>query len=377
MDTRSSDPEVLRGALAALLHDGEAPTPVRDNIWTSWRRSAASGLSPERFAAPYADDSEQDSLLVRAARPVLDSLIDDLASTSVGLVLTDRRGDILDRWVPERSLGTHFDRVDLAPGFVYAEPAIGTNGIGTAIAERKPTLVLGSEHFADALTALACAAAPIIEPRTGHVLGVVDLTCWAQDASALMLPFARRAAHEIEERLLDDTGFAERVMMRRFLQERSGGKHPMLVANSRVVIANTAAERLVRPEDEPQVRLQAERVMARTPTDVVEIMLSGGSTVAVRCEPIFDGTVAVGVVMHLAGGAARRDRPALGLAGLTDTERAIANLVAQGLTNRQIGERVFVSRHTVDFHLRSIFRKVNVTSRIELTRQIVGDAATT
>ena len=84
MDTRSSDPEVLRGALAALLHDGEAPTPVRDNIWTSWRRSAASGLSPERFAAPYADDSEHDSLLVRAARPVLDSLIDDLASTSVG-----------------------------------------------------------------------------------------------------------------------------------------------------------------------------------------------------------------------------------------------------------------------------------------------------
>ena len=164
------------------------------------------------------------------------SLVDDLASTSVGLVLTDRRGDILDRWVPERSLGTQLDRVDLAPGFVYAEAAIGTNGIGTAIAERKPTFVRGSEHFADALTALACAAAPIIDPRTGHVLGVVDLTCWTRDASALMLPLARRAAHEIEERLLDDTGFAERVMMKRFLRERSGGKHPMLVANGRVVI---------------------------------------------------------------------------------------------------------------------------------------------
>jgi transcriptional regulator of acetoin/glycerol metabolism/DNA-binding CsgD family transcriptional regulator len=377
MDTPSSDPEVLRGALDTLLHDGEPPTPVRDNIWTSWRRSAASGLSPGRFAAPYADDGDHDSLLVRAARPVLDSLIDDLASTTVGLVLTDRRGDILDRWVPERSLGTHFDRVDLAPGFVYAEPAIGTNGIGTAIAERKPTMVQGSEHFADALTALACAAAPVIDPRTGHVLGVVDLTCWARDASALMLPLARRAAHEIEERLLDDTGIAERVMMRRFLRERSGGKHPMLVANSRVVITNTAAERLVRPEDEPHVRLRAERVIAGAPADVVEIVLSGGSTVAVRCEPIFDGTVAVGVVMHLAGGTARRDRPALGLAGLTDTERAIADLVAQGLTNRHIAERVFVSRHTVDAHLRSIFRKVDVTSRIELTRQIVGQAAAT
>ena len=114
--------------------------------------------------------------------------------------------------------------------------------------------------------------------------------------------------------------------------------------------------------------------MAGAPADVVELVLSSGSTVAVRCEPIFDGTDAVGVVMHLAGGTARRDRPTLGLAGLTDTERTIADLVAQGLTNRQIAERVFVSRHTVDFHLRSIFRKVHVNSRIELTRQIFGQA---
>jgi transcriptional regulator of acetoin/glycerol metabolism/DNA-binding CsgD family transcriptional regulator len=377
MDTPSSDPEVLRGALDALLHDGEPPMPVRDDIWTSWLRSAASGLSPERFAAPYADDSEYDSLLVRAARPVLDSLIDDLASTSVGLVLTDRRGDILDRWVPERSLGSHFDRVDLAPGFVFAEPAIGTNGIGTAIAERKPTLVLGSEHFADALTALACAAAPITDPRTGHLLGVVDLTCWTRDASALMLPLARRAAHEIEGRLLEDTRFAESVVMRRFLLERSRAKHPMLVATGRIVITNTAAERLVRPVDEPHVRQHAELVMAGAPADVVEIVLSSGSTLAVRCEPILDGSVVVGVVMHLAGGTARRDRPALGLAALTDTERAIADLVALGLTNRQIADRVFVSRHTVDFHLRSIFRKVDVASRVELTRRLLGQAAPT
>ena len=376
MAPRNSGPDALRAALDALLHDGEPPTEVPGNIWASWHRSATSGLSPERFSAPYADDGDHDGVLVRAARPVLDSLIDDLAATSVGLVLTDRRGDILDRWVPERSLGTRLDRVDLAPGFVYAETAIGTNGIGTAIAERKPTFVRGSEHFADALTALACAAAPIIDPRTGHVLGVVDLTCWTRDASALMLPLARRAAHDIEERLLDDTGLADRVLMKRFLRERSGGKHPMLVANGRVLIANTAAERLVKPEDEPPLRVHAEEVMAGASGAVIHIVLTNGRGVAVRCEPILDGSVAVGVVMHLEDGTGRANRPALGLAGLTDTERAIADLVAQGLTNRQIAQRVFVSRHTVDFHLRSIYRKVDVTSRIDLARQIVSQAAT-
>jgi len=111
------------------------------------------------------------------------------------------------------------------------------------------------------------------------------------------------------------------------------------------------------------------------PADGRELVLSSGP-VALRCEPILDGASAIGVVMHLAG-TGRAQRPVLGLAGLTDTERTIAELVAQGLTNRQVAERVFVSRHTVDFHLRSIFRKVEVTSRIELTRHILSQGTTT
>ena len=150
----------------------------------------------------------------------------------------------------------------------------------------------------------------------------------------------------------------------------------MLVANGRVVMTNTAAERLVRPEDESRLRDHAEQVMSGRSAAVVEVVLANGRGVALRCEPIVDGGVAVGVVMHLEDRTGRANRPVLGLAGLTDTERAIADLVAQGLTNRQIAQRVFVSRHTVDFHLRSIFRKVDVTSRIDLTRQIVSEAPT-
>jgi transcriptional regulator of acetoin/glycerol metabolism len=376
MGTRNPRSEALRAALDALLHDGEQPGPVRDNIWMSWRRCAISGLTPEQFKVPHAEDGNVDGLLVHAARPVLDAVIEDLATTNVGLVLTDRDGDILDRWVPERSLGKHFDRVCIAPGFVYAEPAVGTNAVGTAIAQREAAFVRGSEHFADALTALACAAAPITDPRSGQLLGVVDLTCRTRDASALMLPLVRRAAYEIEQRLLDDAGVAERVMMRRFLRERRGWKHPMLFANERVVITNAAAERLVKPEDEPFLRHNAQEILAGAHPGVVEMVLSSGTSVTLRCEPILDGSSMVGVVMHLEHEKLAR-RPKLGLASLTDTERAIADLVAEGLTNRQIAEHVFASRHTVDFHLRSIFRKVGVASRIDLAREIVSQAMAT
>lgn len=372
MSNPPSRPDRLRVALDALLRDGEPGAPVRDDIWTSWRRSANSGLSPERFTVPHTDDGESDGLLVRAARPVLDSLIDDLASTNVGLVLTDRDGDILNRWVPERSLGARFDRVNLAPGFVYTEPAVGTNGIGTAIAARQQSFVRGSEHFADALTELACAAAPVVDPRTGHVLGVVDLTCPARDASDLMLPFARRAAHDIEERLLDDAAIAERIIMRQFLRKRRGWKHPMVFVNEHIVLANTAAEGLVKPEDEPLLRHAAERIMAGAPAGLGEVVLTSGTRVTLRGEPIVDGGAAVGAVMHVVVGTDKANRPLLGFESLSDTERAIADLVAQGLTNRQIAERVFVSRHTVDFHLRSIFRKVGATSRVDLTREVIA-----
>ena len=61
-------------------------------------------------------------------------------------------------------------------------------------------------------------------------------------------------------------------------------------------------------------------------------------------------------------------RPGRGWAALTDSELAVARLVAQGLTNREVAERLFVSQHTVSGHLRHVFAKLDVNSRVELTR---------
>ncbi|MFJ8252845.1 LuxR C-terminal-related transcriptional regulator [Streptomyces sp. NPDC094466] len=62
-------------------------------------------------------------------------------------------------------------------------------------------------------------------------------------------------------------------------------------------------------------------------------------------------------------------RPARGrtrVSRLTDTEFAVAELVSQGLTNGRVGSRLYISPHTVAFHLKKIFRKLDVTSRVEL-----------
>ncbi|HYL53116.1 MAG TPA: LuxR C-terminal-related transcriptional regulator [Acidimicrobiia bacterium] len=69
-----------------------------------------------------------------------------------------------------------------------------------------------------------------------------------------------------------------------------------------------------------------------------------------------------------AGHTGRRDRPVEGWDSLTEGERRVVVLVAKGLTNRQVAAQAFLSRHTVDFHLRQVFRKLSVSSRVELAR---------
>jgi DNA-binding CsgD family transcriptional regulator len=68
------------------------------------------------------------------------------------------------------------------------------------------------------------------------------------------------------------------------------------------------------------------------------------------------------------------ERAARGVDRLTGTERGIAELVCQGLTNRQIAEQTFVSVNTVAFHLRNIYRKLGIASRVQLAR-VLPDTA--
>jgi len=68
-------------------------------------------------------------------------------------------------------------------------------------------------------------------------------------------------------------------------------------------------------------------------------------------------------------------RPTAGWHSLTGTEHAVACLVAEGLNNNQVAARMYISRHTVAYHLRQIFRKLSITSRVELARLVIEQAA--
>jgi DNA-binding CsgD family transcriptional regulator len=63
--------------------------------------------------------------------------------------------------------------------------------------------------------------------------------------------------------------------------------------------------------------------------------------------------------------------------GLTPTQREVAELAAQGLTNRQVGDRLFMSPHTVEAHLSAVYRSLGIRSRAALDAALVRGAAAT
>ena len=75
--------------------------------------------------------------------------------------------------------------------------------------------------------------------------------------------------------------------------------------------------------------------------------------------------------LELTAAGARPRRPALsGIESLTPTELRVAQLAAQGGSNRDIAEMIFVSRNTVAWHLRNVYRKLQVDSREQLTQLV-------
>ena len=351
-----------------------SPAP-REEIGASWHRSARAGLSRGRFEVPFLD-FDDDGPLARTARPVLEELVEDLATTGVGVVLTNERGQLLDTRTPDRSLGALFEDIRLAPGSVYAEQFVGTNAIGTALEQGRPSLVEGHEHFADMLASMTCAAHPITDPRSGAIAGVVDLSSAARDGNSLMMPLVRRAARDIEHRLLVAARGAERAVLQRFAQEGRHGEGPFVLISEGQLLANESASLLLDPDDEPALReyLRSSWSGAAPPG---ELVLKNASIAVRRCEPVIDGGEVIGVVIRMSAAipastdssTGSRGSPApAGWQSLTDTEVEVTRSVCQGLTNRLVAESLAMSRFTVDSHLRSIYRKLDVSSRVELTR---------
>ena len=98
------EPGMLRNALQEYLSGGDLEPRVRPEVARSWHRSVTSDLSPNRLEVPYDPASQDNHRLLGAARPVIQGMSEDLASTVMSVVLADPSGRILERSVTDATL---------------------------------------------------------------------------------------------------------------------------------------------------------------------------------------------------------------------------------------------------------------------------------
>src|SRR6266511_1552197 len=196
------------GALGLELPHG-ATAGLRPTIVESWWRPLATGLDPTDLLAPIeADESE---VLERWFEHPLGSLTHVLTeqlrkvaeeSRSV-VVVTDASGLVLHRVGDEGLKERAAEQNHLVEGARWSEAADGTNGIGTALAADRAFQVFAFEHFNERHHEWVCSGAPVHDPVSGRVVGLVDLSSLWKTAHPRSLELVTTAARTMEHRLFE------------------------------------------------------------------------------------------------------------------------------------------------------------------------------
>ena len=133
------------------------------------------------------------------------------------------------------------DTMNFAEGTLWSEGGAGTNALGTSLAVGHPIQVFSAEHYNTTVHPWTCSASPIFEPRTGRLLGTVDLTGpyrMAQPHSlALVTAAAGAASGSLHQELWRDDERLREASIRR--HAHLGRRPTGVVARSgRVVMAD-------------------------------------------------------------------------------------------------------------------------------------------
>lgn len=280
----------LRRAREKYFTEQQFDDAVRGPISFSWERSRSLNVQPDILHAPYVRDPDLESPLVVAATPVLRQLADGLVDEPVSVILTSADGVVLNRTAGSNQLLRMLDNVNLAPGFSYSEQFAGTNGIGTALETRQPTLVSGAEHYVESLGNLVCAGVPIVHPISGSVVGVLDVTGFVDDGAPLLVTLARSATAQIEGRLLAQSSEEQTLLLNAYLRAcRRSQQVGVLALGDDIVLLNRKLRRALDPQDQAAVVEHAVDLTSGSVNSRHILTLPGGQTV--RLSPAVDATL--------------------------------------------------------------------------------------
>lgn len=165
-----------------FVNGGVVPgTKVRPEIINSWQRcrdmvdpyqkANLNILNKEEFQKLKEENSE----LLRIAIPVMDNLYSFVCGSGFVVALSNANGYLL-RVIGDPEALELVSRANFIEGSNWREEVMGTNAIGTAIYLDKPIQLQSYEHWCICVHVGTCSGAPIHDPDTGDLIGVLDMT---------------------------------------------------------------------------------------------------------------------------------------------------------------------------------------------------------
>ena len=210
-----------------FVDDGLCPAiHVRKPVVESWKRSAEHRISFTRDQAPLLDEDElhlrrsRCADMIAVAAPVMQHFHLLLADSSSMLILTDDSGCVISAMGDQRVMDAGRDN-HLEPGGDWTEQTIGTNAIGTALAEQAAAQIHGCEHYCEAIQRWSCAAVPVFNPVTRRLLGIVDISGLASSFNPQSTALAVAIGKGIEVAIERQLHLEHEVLLQQLLGNRT------------------------------------------------------------------------------------------------------------------------------------------------------------
>jgi sigma-54 dependent transcriptional regulator, acetoin dehydrogenase operon transcriptional activator AcoR len=187
----------------------QLPFMPEGRVVRSWERCLSGGLDAytglggegAMATAVLKEARDRNGFLLSQARGVLNHLYDQIRSTGSVVVLSDSTGMILES-LGDPEFMDRANRAELQPGASWDEKLRGTNAIGTALTDRLPIEIVGSEHFFDCNGFLSCSASPIFDAHD-RLLGVLDISGDYRAYQRHTLGLVRMTTNILERRLFE------------------------------------------------------------------------------------------------------------------------------------------------------------------------------
>ncbi len=197
----------LRRAHERFIDSGDTPKGVRSVVADSWRRCRKAGVDAHRNRAPVqmADAdlrTHREQHPLAAVLPMFRAMLGQTATEArILMAVTDADARLL--WVEGHPvLLRRAEHMNFVEGAIWGEQHAGTNAPGTALAIRRAVQIFAAEHFSHVVQPWTCSAAPIRDPHTQEVIGVIDVTGGDHLGTQLSLALVQATALAAEGELI-------------------------------------------------------------------------------------------------------------------------------------------------------------------------------